>query len=33
MNLTGLYAPTDGRGLSFRLLLSWGEAQSGAERL
>ena len=33
VNLTGLYAPADDRGLSFRVLPSWGEAESGAERL
>ena len=33
VSLTGLYAPADGRGLSFRVLPSWGEAESGAEQL
>ena len=33
VNLTGLYTPADDRGLSFRMLPSWGEAQSDAEQL
>ena len=33
VSLTGLYAPADGRGLSFRVLPSWGETESGAARL